>query len=82
MIKEKSNDPINNPEHYIAGGIETIDFMKAKLTDEQFKGFCLGNVIKYCSRHEKKGGQEDLLKARWYLNKIIEVGEKNEMSVP
>ncbi|NBI29109.1 DUF3310 domain-containing protein [Chengkuizengella marina] len=78
---EQSNDSVNNPEHYTAGGIETIDFMIAKLTDEQFKGFCLGNVIKYCSRHEHKGGKEDLNKARWYLNKLIEVGEKDEMSI-
>ncbi|MFS1514578.1 DUF3310 domain-containing protein [Chengkuizengella sp. SCS-71B] len=73
---EKQNDPVNRPNHYVTGGIETIDFMQAKLTGEQFKGYCLGNVLKYCTRHEHKNGKEDLKKAQWYLNKLLEaVGE-------
>lgn len=60
-----------NPEHYKTGGIETIDFIQAKLTEEQFKGYLTGNVIKYISRHEQKNGREDLLKARWYLNRLL-----------
>lgn len=40
---EKSN-------YYDAGGIETIDVIKAKLTDEQYKGYLLGNAIKYQCR--------------------------------
>lgn len=72
----KQHDPVNHPNHYTAGGIETIDFMQAELTNEQFKGYCLGNVLKYCSRHEHKSGKEDLKKARWYLDKLLEaVGE-------
>ncbi|MTI84824.1 MAG: DUF3310 domain-containing protein [Firmicutes bacterium] len=60
-----------NPDHYKKGGIETIDYIKAKLTQEQFKGYLTGNVIKYLSRHEQKNGKEDLLKARWYLNRLL-----------
>lgn len=60
-----------NPEHYKTGGIETIDFIKAKLTGEQFKGYLAGNVIKYLSRFEHKAGEEDLQKARWYLNRLL-----------
>ena len=41
--------------HYDAGGIETIDVIRAKLTPEQFKGFCLGNAIKYTLRANFKG---------------------------
>ncbi len=71
-------DPVNSPEHYTTGGIETIDYLKAKLTPEQFKGFCLGNALKYLSRAEKKNGVEDLLKAHWYIERLIksEVHEK------
>lgn len=34
-------------DYYDAGGIEVFDIIKAKLTPEQFKGFLLGNAIKY-----------------------------------
>lgn len=33
--------------YYDAGGIETLDVIKAKLTPEQYHGYLLGNVIKY-----------------------------------
>lgn len=36
--------------HYDAGGIETLEIVRAKLTPEQFKGFLLGNIIKYSCR--------------------------------
>lgn len=61
-----------NPNHYKIGGIETIDYLKAKMTDEQFKGFLIGNILKYVSRYPHKNGIEDLKKANWYLNKLIE----------
>jgi len=60
-----------NPDHYKTGGIETIDYIQAKLTQDQFKGYLMGNVIKYLSRHEQKNGREDLSKARWYLNRML-----------
>lgn len=41
--------------YYDAGGIETIDIIKAKLTPEQFEGYCLGNMIKYSCRMNHKG---------------------------
>jgi len=55
----------------LVGGIETIDFIKAKLTAEQFEGYLLGNVIKYLSRYRHKNGLEDLQKAGWYLARLI-----------
>lgn len=64
-------DNVNQPAHYKVGGIETIDYLKAKMTDEQYKGFLLGNVLKYVSRHGHKNGKEDLQKAMWYLDKLI-----------
>ena len=60
-----------NPDHYLVGGIETIDYIEAKLTGEQFTGYLVGNVIKYLSRFEHKAGKEDLQKARWYLNRLL-----------
>lgn len=64
-------DNVNSPSHYTVGGIETLDFIKAKLTPEMFEGYCIGNVIKYVSRYRYKGGVEDLKKARWYLTELI-----------
>lgn len=66
-----NHDAVNAPSHYTHGGIETIDYLKAKLSKDQFEGFLLGNVLKYASRFQHKNGIEDLKKARWYLNKLI-----------
>lgn len=71
------SDMVDHPPHYKAGGVETIDFIEAKGL-----GYHLGNAVKYISRAGLKGtnnGMEDLLKARWYLNRAI---EKNEFPNP
>ena len=61
------HDPVRHPAHYQEGGIETIEFIKAKLSPEEFRGYIKGNVLKYLSREKSKGGDEDLRKAAWYL---------------
>lgn len=68
-------DNVNHPAHYKAGGIETIDYLKAKLGKEGFEAFCVGNCIKYLSRYKHKNGLEDLKKSRWYVNALIESTE-------
>lgn len=72
--EEEKHDPVNKPSHYTQGEIECIDAIEAALGPEGFKAFCRGNVIKYSWRteHKHKDGQQDLEKARWYLNRIIE----------
>ncbi|AYW50810.1 DUF3310 domain-containing protein [Tetragenococcus halophilus] len=70
------SDNVNHPNHYTQGDIETIDYIKDKLTDEEFRGFVKGNVLKYVSREGLKNGDEDLKKSDWYLNKLIEVLEQ------
>jgi hypothetical protein len=62
-----------NPSHYRQGKIEAIDAFESSMSIEQFKGYLKGNVLKYCWRHENKGGSEDLRKAKWYLDKLIEI---------
>jgi hypothetical protein len=69
VLRAKSNDPVNSPDHYTSGGIETIDFIEAKGLD-----FCTANAVKYISRAGKKSKEkevEDLEKAVWYLNRKI-----------
>ena len=69
-------DPVNRPAHYTSGGIECIDAMQAAFGDEAVKDFCLCNAFKYLWRHRNKNGVEDLKKARWYLNRLIEEVEE------
>jgi hypothetical protein len=65
-------DPVNSPDHYTAGGIETIDYLRAKLTPEEYRGFLLGNALKYLSRAGRKGDAlEDYRKGAWYLERLI-----------
>ena len=66
-------DPVNKPLHYNSNGVECIDYIQQQLGD-QFGAYCLGNTIKYLHRHQYKNNpREDLLKAQWYLNKLLEV---------
>lgn len=68
-------DAVIHPPHYNQGSIEVIDYIQDQLTPEQFTGFIVGNVIKYASRARHKGGIEDLKKARWYLDRLIQQSE-------
>lgn len=65
-------DMVNSPPHYTVGGIETIDFIEAKLSPEEFRGYCKGNALKYLARggHKDNAGQ-DYAKAVWYLNRLL-----------
>ena len=70
-------DMVNHPIHYNKAGIETIDAIEAVTTDG-FKYYLQGNILKYIWRYEYKNGVEDLKKARWYLDKLIEVYDVNK----
>lgn len=66
-------DMVNHPPHYTQGGIECIEAIRASMSAEAFKGYLKGNQIKYLWRYEHKGKHQDLQKALWYLNKLLEV---------
>ena len=68
------NDAVNHPSHYTFGKIETIDVI-----EDWELPYHLGNAVKYISRAGRKDPSkklEDLEKARWYLNRYIELLEK------
>jgi hypothetical protein len=66
-IQETKIDMVNNPPHYTHGGIETITYIRAKLTPEQYIGYLRGNIEKYNSRIGLKGDSgEDAGKIAWY----------------
>ena len=53
--------------------------LRKALTDEEFRGYCKGNVVKYTWRETYKNKDEDLQKAEWYLNRLLkEVVTNNE----
>ena len=65
------SENVNHPSHYKTGQIECIDYMQDMLTEEEFRGFIKGNVLKYIAREKHKNGDEDLRKAKWYLDRLI-----------
>lgn len=67
----------STPNHYKGkNGKQVFDVLEDFLTDENVKGFYVGNIIKYVLRYEKKNGIEDLEKAKNYIDKLIEkIGE-------
>jgi hypothetical protein len=68
-------EQINHPPHYNDGGIECIEAIEAALTNEEFRGYCKGNLMKYAWRERMKGGVESLKKAQWYLDRLIQLDE-------
>ena len=81
--EEPTSDNVNHPNHYkTKNGLETIQVIEA-FTDGLIgvEATDTGNVIKYICRWKKKNGLEDLKKAQWYLNHLINHVEKeNEES--
>lgn len=74
--KVEVEDSVNQPSHYTSGGIECLDAMQAMLSKDEFIGFLRGNVFKYNWRYKLKNGIEDLKKAKFYQDKLIEVESK------
>lgn len=70
-------DNVNHPQHYTQGGIECIDALKAATIGKTgIEAVCVANAIKYLWRYEEKNGLEDVNKAQWYINRLIQ--ELNE----
>jgi len=73
--RENKNKPkpdmINHPPHYTQGGIETIEYIRAKLSPEEYVGYLRGNIFKYTSRIGLKGeSSEDSGKIEWYSKEL------------
>lgn len=70
-------DNVNKPAHY-QGKIECIDAIEAAVEGlEGLEAVCTANVIKYVWRWKKKNGREDLMKAEWYLKKLLSLQESD-----
>ena len=62
-------------DHYVKMSVQPWQAMEAWMSPEAFVGFLRGNAIKYLARADKKGGAEDLRKARHYIDKLLEMVE-------
>lgn len=73
-----TSDNVNHPKHYKSeSGLETIDVIEAFTSDlKGIEATDTGNILKYICRWKHKNGLEDLKKAQWYLNHLIEKIEK------
>ena len=69
-----AQDMVNSPPHYNQAGIECIDAIRAA-TGDGYEYYLQGNIIKYLWRYRYKNGVQDLEKAQWYLQKLIEETE-------
>ena len=66
-----AQDNVNNPSHHKQGKVECIEAIQSALTEEEFRGYCKGNALKYVWRERHKGGTESLEKAAWYLDYLV-----------
>jgi len=74
-------DNINHPKHYETNKVECIEAMEITQGRGAVMSFCLCNAFKYLWRHNRKNGLEDIKKAKWYLDKYIELAEKSKADI-
>lgn len=67
-----------DPKHYRQGNVECIDVMLATQGKQAVQDFCILNAFKYIYRHNLKNGVEDIRKAKWYLDKYVEIEDTYE----
>jgi len=79
LEEDIDNPKIDHPNHYQSYNpdlrIECIDAMRAAFGDEAVAIFCKLNAFKYNWRSDSKGGNIDMAKAAWYINKYLELNK-------
>ena len=79
-VEKKSEDMVNHPSHYTHGGVECIDAITSALSsyEDSVDSWLVGQVIKYLWRAPLKDKyEEDIKKAQFYLNRLVEKIDKN-----
>jgi len=79
-ISQSLEFSVARPKHYHHGGIDVFKYMEANWNKERVAGFYAGNILKYITRYDMKGGYEDLEKAETYLKALmaLERGDSND----
>ena len=75
-MPKKKDDVVNHPSHYCTGKYECIEVMTEVFGKKAVQDFCRCNAFKYLYRSDRKNGIEDIKKARWYINKFIDLEEE------
>ena len=76
-------DMVNHPPHYTRGSVQCIDALASATVDlTGIEAVCTANAIKYLWRWKQKNGVEDLRKAQWYINKLIETSVAPQRDLP
>lgn len=78
MEKIGPKDSVTEPPHYKNLAIDTLELMSVNFSDEAYMGFLEGNVLKYVMRYKMKNGAQDLRKAQYYLELLINRQEMRE----
>ena len=81
-IENYSYNVITKPKHYILlPNVEVRDVCKVlaeRMEEKGYKAFFISDYIQflqYVLRFDQKNGIEDLKKAKWYLEKLIDTKE-------
>lgn len=70
---DTKSDMVCHPAHYNQGKVECIDAMAAATVNKRgIEAICVSNIIKYLWRYEAKNGLEDVKKAQFYLNRLVD----------
>lgn len=76
-LEKEVKDMVNSPSHYTQGNIECIDAIEEVVKHlDGMEAMCTGNAIKYLWRWKHKNGVEDIKKAIWYLQRMVDSQEK------
>ena len=68
-----NNETVNHPNHYTTKSMESIEVIRVMTENlKPFDAYCIGNALKYLYRFENKNGQEDLKKAKKYIEFMLE----------
>lgn len=77
ILKYKENmteeGVVNHPKHYTSGKHECFDELLAMFGKDAVIDFCKCNIYKYRYRSNLKNGEEDLQKADWYMDRLVEL---------
>ena len=71
---ESEDKMVSHPSHYQSKtGLEVIDVIEAFTSDlNGIEATDTGNILKYMCRWKNKNGIQDLEKAKWYLDHLID----------
>lgn len=68
-----TEDIVNSPDHYTSGQVECIDAIQSALTNDEYRGYLKGNILKYIWRERLKNGAQDVQKSVWYSTELIQL---------